>query len=210
MNRNQNTIQTWDKLAQKYQDKFMDVHIYDDSYDLFCQAVADENAYILEVGCGPGNVTKYLLDNHPNYRILATDVAPSMIELGKINNPSAAFQVMDARDINQIDRKFDAVLCGFCMPYLSKEEAIQMIKDSYLLVNDGGICYISTIENDYDKSESQTSSDGQYTMHVYYHEAEYLQQAFTECGFETLHLLRIEYPKPNDVMDTHLIFIVRK
>ena len=210
MDQNQNTIQTWDKLAQQYHDKFMDVHIYDDSYELFCKAVAKEDASILEIGSGPGNITKYLLDTHPNYKILATDVAPSMIELAQINNPAAEFQVLDAREINQIRQKFDAVMCGFCMPYLSREECIQLIKDSHALLNDGGILYFSTIENDYEKSESQTSSDGKYTMHVYYHQADYLEQALAECGFETVNLLRIHYPKPNGIMDTHLIFIVRK
>ena len=210
MNHNQSTIQTWDKLAQKYQDKFMDLDIYDGSYDLFCEAVADENATILEIGSGPGNITKYLLTKHPNYKILATDVAPSMIELAEINNPSATFQVLDARHISQITQKFDAVISGFCMPYLSKEESIQLIKDSHALLNDGGILYLSVIEDDYEKSELQTSSDSQHTMFVFFHQADYLQEALTNCGFETVHLLRINYPKLNTIADTHLIFIVRK
>lgn len=210
MNQNENTIQTWDKLAQKYQEKFMDVELYNDSYDLFCKTIGNDSACILEIGCGPGNITKYLLTKQPNYKILATDVAPSMIALGKINNPTAEFKVWDARNICQIDQKFDAVMCGFCMPYLSKEESIQMIKDSWGLLNKDGILYFSTIENDYDKSELQTSSDGQHTMFVYYHQADYLQQAVDECGFETINKLRIEYPKPNGIVDTHLIFIVRK
>lgn len=210
MNQNENTIQTWDKLAQKYQEKFKDVELYNDSYDLFCEAIGNDSASILEIGCGPGNITKYLLLKHRNYKILATDVAPSMVELGKINNPTAEFKVLDARSISQIYQKFDAIMCGFCMPYLSKEESIQMIKDSWSLLEKGGIFYFSTIENDYNKSESQTSSDGQHTMFVYYHEANYLQKAITDCGFDTLNVLRIEYPKPNDIVDTHLIFIVRK
>lgn len=188
MNRNQNTIQTWDKLAQKYQDKFMDVHLYDDSYDLFGQAVADENATVLEIVCDHGNVTEYLLDKHPNYKILATDVAPNMIELAKINNPSAEFQVLDAKAVQQMERKFDALLCGFCLPYLCKEESIQLIKDSYTLLNEDGLLYFSVIENNYEKSETQTSSDGQHSMFVYYHQAAYLQEALEECGFEVLHV----------------------
>lgn len=210
MDQNQNIIQTWDKLAQKYQDKFMDMDLYDKSYDLFCDAISNEQASILEVGCGPGNITKYLLGKHPNYKILATDTAPSMIELARIINPTAQFKVMDARDIHQIKQKFDAVVCGFCMPYLSKEESIQFIKESHALLNDKGILYFSVIEDDYEKSETQTSSDGLYTMHVYYHQADYLQQALTEYGFQNWNVLRINYPKPNDVTDTHLIFIVQK
>lgn len=210
MNHNKTTIQTWNKLAQKYHDKFMDVHIYDDSYNLFCKAVANEDASILEVGCGPGNITKYILNTHPNYKITATDAARSMVELAQINNPTAKFQVLDARNITQTRKKFDAVLCGFCMPYLSKKESIGFINDVYTLLNDGGIFYFSVIESEYNKSESQTSSDGEHTMFVYYHQADYLQQALDECHFETIHLLRIEYPKPNNMADTHLIFIAKK
>ena len=94
MNQNQNTIQTWDQLAQKYHDKFKDVTLYDGTYDLFCAAVAKEEAAILEIGCGPGNVTNYLLSKHPSYKILATDAAPSMIALGQVNNPTANFRVL--------------------------------------------------------------------------------------------------------------------
>lgn len=210
MNQNKLTIETWDKLAQKYQDKFMDVTLYDDSYDLFCEAISNEEATILEVGSGPGNITKYLLGKNPNYKILATDVAPSMIELAQINNPSAEFQVLDARAINTINRTFDGIMCGFCMPYLSKEESIQMIKDSHTLLNDDGILYFSVIEKDYDQSELQTSSDGEHTIYVYYHQANYLQKALDECHFETVHLLRINYEKSEGVFDTHLVFIARK
>lgn len=206
----QNTIQTWDKLALSYQKKFMDLDLYDASYDLFCDAIGKENTTVLEIGSGPGNITRYLLNKHPDYKILATDVAPSMIKLAAINNPSAKFRVLDAREIRQVNQKFDAVLCGFCLPYLSKEESIRLIEDSYALLNKDGILYFSLIENDYSKSETQTSSDGQYTMHVYYHQADYLQQALDDCNFKTLNILRIDYPKPNGINDTHLIFIARK
>lgn len=210
MKENQNTIQTWNQLALQYQDKFMDVHLYDDSYDLFGGAIDKKDASILEIGCGPGNITKYLLGKHPDYKILVTDVAPSMVELAEINNPFAEFQILDARDISRISKKFDAVICGFCMPYLSKEESIQLIKDSQNLLNDKGIFYFSIIENEYEKSGYQTSSDGQHTMFVYYHQADYLQEVLKACNFEIVHLLRIKYIKPNDVFDTHLIFILRK
>lgn len=34
---------------------------------------------------------------------------------------ATAFQVLDATAIHKITKKFDAVFCGFCMPYLSKK-----------------------------------------------------------------------------------------
>jgi ubiquinone/menaquinone biosynthesis C-methylase UbiE len=61
MDKYERTIKTWDKLAEKYQDVFMDLSLYDDSYDAFCALLQKKDATILELGCGPGNITKYLL-----------------------------------------------------------------------------------------------------------------------------------------------------
>ena len=89
MDNYQETFETWNKLASLYQDKFMDLELYNESYDAFCNSIAKENANILEIGCGPGNITKYLLLKRPNYQIYGIDVAPNMIELARQNNPTA-------------------------------------------------------------------------------------------------------------------------
>ena len=53
------TFETWDKVAAAYQDKFMDLNLYDDTYDIFCCYISKLNPGILEIGCGPGG-TLYL------------------------------------------------------------------------------------------------------------------------------------------------------
>jgi cyclopropane fatty-acyl-phospholipid synthase-like methyltransferase len=210
MNRNTTTLQTWNKLAQSYQEKFMHLDLYNATYDLFCDAISKENATILELGCGPGNITKYLIDKKPNYTILATDTATSMIELGKINVPNAQFQLIDSRDILQLNQQFDAIISGFVLPYLTKEESLLFIKDSSQILSQKGILYFSCIEDDYSKSEIQTSSDRQFQMQVYYHQADYLQKALEKNGFETLSVSRINYQKSENESAIHLVFITQK
>ena len=85
--------------------------------DLICNAVIKNKATILEIGCGPGNITKYLLSKRPDFNIFGIDIAPNMIELSKINNPKANFAVMDSRNISTIETKYDAMVCGFCLLY---------------------------------------------------------------------------------------------
>tara|TARA_B110000046_G_C13010751_1_gene406564 strand:- start:827 stop:1009 length:183 start_codon:yes stop_codon:yes gene_type:complete len=48
------TFKIWDKIAEIYQEKFMELYFYDDTYDLFIQSL-EQNAQLLEVACGPGN-----------------------------------------------------------------------------------------------------------------------------------------------------------
>lgn len=209
MDRYQITFQTWDKVAQKYQDVFMDLDLYNETYDAFCNLVAMPNASIFEIGCGPGNITRYLLAKRPDFKIEAIDVSPNMIELAQKNNPQAHFKVMDAREISSVTKTFDGVVCGFILPYLSREDTAKLIKDCAALLNPGGILYFSAIEGPYEKSGFETGSDLENKLYVYYHPEKYLLELLQANGFELVRLNRIHYPK-GDLVDTHLVFMAWK
>jgi ubiquinone/menaquinone biosynthesis C-methylase UbiE len=210
MGQYQHTFDTYNQLANAYQDKFMDLDLYDDSYDQFCKRINKTEPAIFEIGCGPGNITRYLLSKIPAAKITAIDMAPNMLELAARNNPAASFLLMDAREINLINEKFDAVMCGFCMPYLSKEDCIKLIKDCADLLHSGGIFYSSIIEDDYNSSGIETSSNGQHSMFVYRHQADYLTAALAENNFTAIEVIRKEYPKAGNVVDVHTVFIAEK
>lgn len=204
------TFKTWDHLAQKYQDVFMDLNLYDDSYNTFCTYIQKPEAGILELGCGPGNVTKYLLNKRPDFQILATDVAPNMLNLAKINNPGATFEILDCRNLDSIKLNFDALVCGFCLPYLSQNDVLKLINDAFQLLLPEGIIYLSLIEGDYLASKLETSSDGQHSMFVYYYSEEFITKSLQEKNFKVAEIIRIPYTKSSGEQSTHLIFIARK
>ena len=64
------TFETWNKLASRYQEKFMDLDLYNETYDFICDSIIRPNAKILDIGCGPGNVTKYLLSKRAGFYYL--------------------------------------------------------------------------------------------------------------------------------------------
>jgi trans-aconitate methyltransferase len=71
-------------------------------------AVFDKvNPKILEIGCGPGNLTKYLLSKRPDFDILGIDIAPNMIEFAGKSNPTASFAVMDSRQYKKSESEID-------------------------------------------------------------------------------------------------------
>lgn len=104
MDRYKETFETWNKLASLYQDKFMDLDLYNETYDFVCNSITRVNAKVLEIGCGPGNITKYLLSQRPDFDIFGIDISPNMIELAEKNNPTAKFAVMDSRQINSLEK----------------------------------------------------------------------------------------------------------
>jgi SAM-dependent methyltransferase len=204
------TIKTWNEVALLYQEKFMNDELYNDTYDRFCELIPKTDPDILEIGCGPGNITRYLLRKRPDLKLSGTDAAPNMVELAGKNNPSANFSVLDCRDISSIHSRFCGIICGFCMPYLSRIESEKLIRDCSHLLNKDGIFYFSVIEGDPASSQLETSSNGQHTLFVHYHQEAYLAKALLGNGFETPEFSRKYRTKNDGTRQTDLIFIARK
>ncbi|MBV1924447.1 MAG: methyltransferase domain-containing protein [Flavobacteriaceae bacterium] len=184
--------------------------LYVDSYKVFCRYVTKRNATIFDIACGPGNISKYLLNKRPDYQIFGIDIAPNMIKLAEKNNPTAEFQVMDCRDIHQINKKFDAAICGFGLPYISKEEAIDLIANVSKLVSENGYLYLSTMEDDHKKSGFTKSSSSEDMAYIYYHLSDYLEKALYDNHFSVVEVFRRKYPKYNTPTSNDLFIIAKK
>jgi 2-polyprenyl-3-methyl-5-hydroxy-6-metoxy-1,4-benzoquinol methylase len=194
-------------IAHEYQEKFMDVSLYSEALNYFSDLLP-ENASVLDMACGPGNITHYLLSRRPDLNILGIDLSKNMVALAKQNNPTAKFQVMDCRQIATLYKKYNAIVCAFCLPYLPKEEATQLIKDAVTLTNDNGALYLSTIEEDYSNSGPQTNSKGD-TVHTYYYNEEYLSNVLERQGCTIIYKDRKKsFSGGKEVID--LIVIARK
>lgn len=203
------TFKTWNKLASLYQDKFMDLDLYNSTYDYICNSITKDKAQLLEIGCGPGNITKYLLSKRPDFDIFGIDVAPNMIELAKTNNPSATFNVMDSRNINKIQSTFDGIICGFCLPYLSQEDSRKLIADCYCLLNKNGLIYISFVEGDPGKSGYQTGSSGD-SIFFYFHILDDLIEQLQKNNFTIIQVFKLNYQKAENEFETHTIVTANK
>ncbi|SHI85279.1 class I SAM-dependent methyltransferase [Flavobacterium terrae] len=209
MNKTQKAVEVFDKCASLYQDRFMDFDLYNDTFDLFCDSIQKENPSVLELACGPGNITKYLLQKRPDFEVLGIDLAPNMIELAQKNNPSATFQLLDCRDFLKMNKTFDGIMCGFGLPYLSKEDAIQLIKDASACLNSNGILYLSTMEDDYSKSGLKKGSTGD-EIFIHYHQEDYLTESLIQNGFSIIALQHKKFPEHNGTETTDLILIAKK
>lgn len=191
--------------AQAYHDKFMEVDTYDGSIRKFCESLPGK--HILELGCGPGNVTKRMLDHDPEFRVLATDIAPNMLALAKAVNPQIETATLDAKDISTLESQYDGIMCAFTLPYLNKEEAVQFIRVVSRKLNDGGVLYLSTMEDDNEKSGPRKSGSGLYTLVQNFHECAYLTEAFVSSGFDVILTERHVYEEDDGRVTTDLILI---
>lgn len=205
------SVQRFDQFAAEYAQRFMDLNAYSYSIDQFCDLVGNERPKILELGCGPGNVTRLLKLRFPESQITAIDLAPKMIEIARKALPDVDFRVMDVRDISAIPEKFDAVMCSFCLPFLSKEDAAQLIADCAERLSPSGVLYISTMEGTEERAGFEpTSFSGNSEIYFNYHLQYDLEDAFAKGGFEIRQAKFQDYIEPDGYVTMDMIFIAIK
>lgn len=207
MDQYQESNSTWDKLADLYQEKFMDLDIYNDSYDQFCDTVS-EHGRVLDIGCGPGNTVRYLLSKRSDLMVTAIDMAPNMVALAQKNNPTAVCKVMDTRKLHEISETYDGILAGFVVPYLSESDVRKFIADSRSLLNNQGTFYISFVEGDPIQSGFKCRANGD-RIYFYYHSLSSIQACLAEEGFKPPTVLHVNYQRSEMETELHTILLTQ-
>lgn len=209
MDENKKAVAIFNKLAELYQQRFMNVDLYADTFDFFCGTLEKNNPEVLELACGPGNISRYILNKRPDIQLLGTDGAPNMVELARRNNPEANFEVMDARDMRKLNRTFDGLICGFCLPYFSIQETKQLIQDAAWVLRERGLIYLSTMEDEYQKSGLRKGSTGD-EVFMHYYLASDLEPILKEAGFHLLKTERKLSTGADGTIVTDLILVAQK
>ena len=205
---NQKAVNLFNKLADSYQQCFFSVDHYKESLEVFLSRLAADSS-VLDVACGPGNISRFLLDRKPGLKLLGIDLAPNMIDLARINNPTARFLVYDALQIDGLDSDFDAVVIGFLFPYLPIEQVELLLLKAYEKLAPNGIIYLSTMEDLYENSRPKASSTGEELM-MHYYEADFLIRLMEQIGFQVLSKHTQPFAVSETETDTDLIIIAQK
>lgn len=182
MNQRQQVSYIFDKHADWYVQRFMDVSLYAASFDQFLELLPESPAQVVDLGCGPGNVTHYLLGNRPDLNITGVDLAPAMIEIAQKLNPSAHFRVSDSLSVLEQTTGLHGVVAGFLLPYLSEDEVVCLFSSASKNLIHGGVIYVSTMEDEYANSGLKTNSSGD-QVNMYYYTEKQLESLLKNAGF---------------------------
>lgn len=195
--------------AETYRTRFWDVSRYTASLNRFASSLP-ASARVLELGCGPGNVTSYLLNQRPDLSICATDFSPEMVSIAKEENPSCETRVLDVRDLGTLNRRFEGIVSGFVIPYLNEVDTRRFLCAAADALTDGGILYVSgMVESDTQRSGIRTNSAGD-TVYMYYHRAYELCKWIHQAGFDIFLQTRHGYPAGDGTMTQDLAILARK
>jgi SAM-dependent methyltransferase len=209
MDHSQQAVAVFNRLANEYQDKFMDVSLYTQPLHAFCAALPGSAPQVLELGCGPGNVSAWVLRQQPAIRLYGTDLSENMVALAQQNNPAARFAVMDCRNVHQLEQQYDGIIASFVLPYLNYDEARKVVADCAALLGEGGILYISTAEDNYAASGPLQGSTGDWVIMHYYLQDDLLN-FFDEAGLRPLEEFRFHSVMGNGKELVELVLVAKK
>lgn len=202
------TIETYDRCAGAYEARFMDITPYKQTFDAFLRHVHDSGS-LLDLGCGPGNVSRYLLSQRPSLALVGVDLSEEMIRIARRNVPQARFEVKDIREIDFPNASFDHVVASFCLPFLYNEEAEALIGTLARITSKGGCIYLSTMMGSGSGYET-TSFSGSHQMFFNYYTKDFLDGLFGRNALTVLEYTTQEYVVAGSPTLTDMIYILRR
>jgi cyclopropane fatty-acyl-phospholipid synthase-like methyltransferase len=210
MDKQLHTVNIYNQYVKEYIDKFMNFDLYNDTFDYFLKLLPRESN-VLELGCGPGNVVKYFSTRRQDLNILGVDLSPEMLKQAEKINPDSEFKLLDIRKADQINKKYNAVVGAFCLPYLSFEDLNHFFNNLKNLTEDEGLIYLSCMEGTKERSGfEKTSFTGDSEIYIYYHQRDNLESRLKENGFNIEKFYTKDYPETDGTVTTDIIYIARK
>jgi trans-aconitate methyltransferase len=201
------SVSVFNDFADEYEKRFMDISLYKEVMDSLLNRIKCTGNELLELGCGPGNITRYLKARMPELKITGIDLSENMIEKARKNVPDAEFRVMDVRRIKELHHTYDVIIASFCLPFLSYPDFEKMIRDCKDILNNNGILYISTMEGTADRAGFEaTSFSGNHKVYFNYYKKEHKEDELKKNDFEIVEYRNQRYD--NSLHD--LIFIAKK
>lgn len=203
------TIKAYDNNAVEFTSRFMDLSLYKKSFENYTEFLHNDDT-VLDLGCGPGNVSSFLLNSNPSLRITGIDLSEKMIEIAKKNVPTADFIIDDIRNIkNRFTKKFEHIIASFCLPFLYDDEACKFIGACSALLKEGAHMYLSTMMGKGYQYEIPSFSKGD-EMFFNYYSKDFLEDCFNKNSLSILQYSVQDYLNKDGTVLKDMIFFLQK
>lgn len=210
MDEHRKTIAVYDRYVENYAEKHAGRDLYHDAWSDFLEMLK-QNASVLELGCGPGNVIRFFLDRRTDLKITGVDLAPRMIAHAQNLNPAADFIVEDVRNLDSLTGPYDGVVVSFCLPYLSFSDLDSFFRDLNRLAGETGLLYLSFMEGEKEHSGfEKTSFSGDDEIYIYYHQRENVEKLIAREEFKIEKFYTKISPDPDGTTSTNLVYIAKR
>lgn len=106
------------------------------SYDLVAKIEVERPRDVLDLGCGPGNSARAILERWPEARLTGVDSSDAMIRGARETLPTHRWEVREASSLD-FGREFDVVFSNAALQWIPRHETLLPGLLSYL--REGGV-----------------------------------------------------------------------
>ncbi len=202
------TARAFGSVAQRYTDKYFDLTDYQPQLDRFLSGLNAQQNAVLDLACGPGNVSAYLLQQAPHLHVLGLDLAPEMIEIARQKVPGAVFEVGDCRELSGLGQSFDAAVFAFGLSYLSDADAARCLQSLHAQLRPGAWLFLSTLTGE--PTQSGAAELNGHRLHTFYRPAAAVLTQLRSAGFTPSFHELVASPANASVSTQDLIVIARR
>lgn len=188
------TIDAYDKHAEEYAKKFDNYDVYRNKISDFQKKYIPNKTHILDLGCGPGNNIKVLLENDQTCSFTGVDLSMEFIKISTQRFPQFTFTLQDIRKLD-IQSKFKAIIASFCIVHLTDEETQNFLKTLSTLLVENGYLYLSYMNGE--KAGFETTSFSKDEIFFNYYTDEFILNLLKQNGINMVEMSKEEYREPD-------------
>ncbi len=131
---------TYNKIAEDWSKDHHDDTWWREGTDGFVSELS-KGATILDVGCGAGLKSRYLLKK--GLKVTGIDFSEKMIEIARRESPEIPFDVVDVYEIDNYPKVFDAVFAQAVLLHIPKNRVREVLLKLKEKINPNGLLYIA-------------------------------------------------------------------
>lgn len=184
------TIEAYNKNAEKYANKFDSYEVYRNKISDFQKKHIAKGSNILDLGCGPGNNIKTILENDKTCSFTGLDLSKEFINIAKQRFPQFDFLEQDIRSLD-LRSKFKVIIASFCIVHLTNDETIKFLKDISTLIAKNGFLYLSYMNGE--KCGYESTSFSKEEIFFNYYEDEYIIDILSQNNINAIEIGKEEY-----------------
>lgn len=186
-NKIKNIQKVFDIYADSYDTKYKSLNMYKSVLPNLLKTITPDHKSLLDLGCGPAHLSKYIFNNTPISKITGIDISSKMIEIAKINIPNGHFELEDVDDFHDNENTYDFIISGFVIPYLNTSSVNLHFLKIKKLLSKNGLLLICLIESNNIRSEVITSQDGRFSNRMYFYNQEFILDKLKDLNLNLLY-----------------------
>lgn len=206
MDKSKLAVSTYDKIAGIYTKQYFN-DLTDTPYiDKFLSKLPKE-AKILDVGSGPGQFTKYMMDK--GFKVESVDFSEEMIATAKRMVPKGKFKQGDMRRLHFTTSSFDGLLVAYSLIHIPSEDIPATLSGFNRVLKFGGYIEIVAQKGEADKVVDEPFMPSE-KMFFNFFTKERLQVFLRDAGFEVVYQEETASQDPDSASDKVIYTIAKK